>query len=786
MKHKKSTLIKSLITWICTGISCVAIMLAALFVPRSSSLPQEVDFTLTTEGGGTVEITRGAKEVYHIGDEVTISATPNDNYKFVAWVDLLNENKNEIISTESTYSFVLERNVSIVGVFYITTDMPIYLHIPTELGELELLYEAKENEKLWLSLEPITRENWTWGGWYLDETYTNELNEENFTAYIDKDPSPTEIHIYAKMTREEVNVNFVFYVVNGEKEVATDVTNPNVGPFYKGTTLELQPATKANDATYAYHFDSYYVDEELTTVYTPITLTNDITVYGKFTRENITTHIVTWEVEGSIVETDNNVVYNGTPEYNGEEPVKAADAQYTYTFKGWKIEGTADSALVDLTTYKVIEDVKFVAVFEGSVNQYTIKFVDFNDNELKSETLNYGDTPTAPEATPNHGGAKEYPGQTNTFYDDEKVYTFTGWNAEIVAVTGDTTYKATYTERSLESYRYTIIAKGGALDGLTLVSGRALELHETIKPKQIKIGGEKYDALYYLDDTLTTEATDAEIRNNLNTTDTIKIYAKLTQVVTPTMAEPLVNINAKLGITLTEAQLPSPSTEGLVALEVLDNTNTPIRAAYKPSATDYVTLKATYDTVDNADNAYIAYKVSDIEGVAYFEVDPCDGESFFTIKIMKAEEVTTPEYSVTEITFGETKYTQTTANFKSKFSDVNKTGMNITPDCGSKVYWDKSGSMVKLGSGSSTVTDTWISFTFESNIKISKVVVTAMTGKDSDKVDMTINDIGEQQVTSTIDDYIYEITESNVVKVGTKTASKAFYISKIQFFYTVA
>ena len=48
------TLIKSLITWICTGISCVAIMLAALFVPRSSSLPQEVDFTLTTEGGGTV------------------------------------------------------------------------------------------------------------------------------------------------------------------------------------------------------------------------------------------------------------------------------------------------------------------------------------------------------------------------------------------------------------------------------------------------------------------------------------------------------------------------------------------------------------------------------------------------------------------------------------------------------------------------------------------------------------------------------------------------------------
>ena len=70
--------------------------------------------------------------MYHIGDEVTISATPNDNYKFVAWVDLLNENKNEIISTESTYSFVLERNVSIAGVFYITTDMPIYLHIPTE------------------------------------------------------------------------------------------------------------------------------------------------------------------------------------------------------------------------------------------------------------------------------------------------------------------------------------------------------------------------------------------------------------------------------------------------------------------------------------------------------------------------------------------------------------------------------------------------------------------------------------------------------------------------------
>ncbi len=66
-----------------------------------------------------------------------------------------------------------------------------------------------------------------------------------------------------------------------------------------------------------------------------------------------------------------------------------------------------------------------------TVNKYTVTFKNYNGETLKTETLDYGATPVAPE-TP----AKPY--------DDDNHYTFKSWDKEIATVTGDVTYTAEF------------------------------------------------------------------------------------------------------------------------------------------------------------------------------------------------------------------------------------------------------------------------------------------------------------------------------------------------------
>lgn len=66
-----------------------------------------------------------------------------------------------------------------------------------------------------------------------------------------------------------------------------------------------------------------------------------------------------------------------------------------------------------------------------TLNKYAVTFKNYNGETLKTETLDYGATPVAPE-TP----AKPY--------DDDNHYTFKSWDKEIATVTGDVTYTAEF------------------------------------------------------------------------------------------------------------------------------------------------------------------------------------------------------------------------------------------------------------------------------------------------------------------------------------------------------
>ena len=186
--------------------------------------------------------------------------------------------------------------------------------------------------------------------------------------------------------------------------------------------------TKAADAQYTYTFKGWTPKVK--------TVTGDA-VYTAVYEKAVNKYTVTWKNDdGSVLRTDKNVEYGTMPNY-GANPTKAADAQYTYTFKGWtpKIE-------------TVTGDAVYTAVYDKAVNKYTIKWVNWDDSEVRTDTeVAYGTELEAP-ANPTREADAEY------------TYTFAGWTPEVETVTGDATYQATYTKEA-NTYTLTYDLDGG-------------------------------------------------------------------------------------------------------------------------------------------------------------------------------------------------------------------------------------------------------------------------------------------------------------------------------------
>ena len=137
----------------------------------------------------------------------------------------------------------------------------------------------------------------------------------------------------------------------------------------------------------------------------------------------VKTYTVTWvNWDGTVLETDTDVEYNSDPRYDGKNPTREADAQYTYTFKGW-----------DKPLEKVTKDVTYTAVYEETINKYTVTWVNWDDTNLEVDK----DVP--------YGADPEYDGDTPTKAADAQYsYKFAGWDPAVSPVTGDVTYKAQF------------------------------------------------------------------------------------------------------------------------------------------------------------------------------------------------------------------------------------------------------------------------------------------------------------------------------------------------------
>ena len=256
---------------------------------------------------------------------------------------------------------------------------------------------------------------WTVEGNTVTETYkygeiptfkgsTDKAGNAQFTyTFAGWDTEPVAVvgdAAYTATYTETLNKYTITWIVDGVS-TTTEVEYGKV-PSFDGTPV------KAPDAQYTYTFSGW----------TPavVAVTGDATYTATFTSEPNTVSII-FKVDGQ-ADVTLVVKIGETPVYPNGTPVKAADAQYTYTFKGW-----------DKTIAAATEDTVYTAVFTATLNKYTVTWV--VGDKTVTEQVEYGTIPS-------------FNGSTDKAADAQYTYTFKGWDKTLAAVEGDVTYTAQY------------------------------------------------------------------------------------------------------------------------------------------------------------------------------------------------------------------------------------------------------------------------------------------------------------------------------------------------------
>ena len=259
-------------------------------------------------------------------------------------------------------------------------------------------------------------------GWYLDKNLSQKVKfPYSVTGNVD---------FYAKYMEEQGYS--VTYVLNGGKW-----NNTSVYDHYENDVVYVTSTVPTKEG---YTFKGWTYSEDDSKTYQKGNSfkmpAKDVTLKAQW---NINKYTVKWvDDDETTLIYQKDYEYGAMPQFEGVEPTKAADAQYTYTFKGWNKDYT-----------EVKGNQTYVAVYEKTTNKYTVKWVDEDGTTLiDQKDYEYGAIPKFEGVEPTKAADAQY------------TYTFKGWDKDYTEVKGNQTYVAVY-EKTTNKYNVTYDLDGG-------------------------------------------------------------------------------------------------------------------------------------------------------------------------------------------------------------------------------------------------------------------------------------------------------------------------------------
>jgi len=304
----------------------------------SAAFLREVELTVDEPAGqGTIRVDGDEineypyTEVFGEGEEVTMSASPEEGWMFGRWTGDVEDDENEIV-------LVMDSNKSVSARFEELDEYELTINIEGEgtTEPSEGTHTYTEGEEVTVSASP--EEGWLFGGWTGDVSG----GEEQLTLTMDSDKSVTALF--------EVREYGLDVFTEGEGSVNVD---PEQESYEHGTRVELT-AVPEEDWEFARWTGDASGDEEQLT----LTMDSHKSVTAWFEEEEEPTYNLTINVEGEGTTDPSEGTY--TYEEGTEVSVTAAPGD-GWRFEGWTGDYTGEEEEITVT---MDEDKEVTANFE--------------------------------------------------------------------------------------------------------------------------------------------------------------------------------------------------------------------------------------------------------------------------------------------------------------------------------------------------------------------------------------------------------------------------------------
>lgn len=419
----RTTIVTVSVSGITKTINCTQVEADKFTIKISALTTNSSGTTITNVGDCSIgsSATGGVKEgTYYRDTQVTLTAkAAPTGYDFVGWYEGSN-----LVSTSLSFVVTLTANRTLVAKYKIKSYTVNATSEDTNKGTVSLAGQTVEHGANAIVVA-TPKPAYNFAGWYNGTTKVSSNASYTFavTANISltaKFTIKTFTTTTANSTGGTASVNKSSVEYGGSAIwTATPSTGYNFSKWSNGSTINPMTVSKITANTHI----------------TPVFVLKSYTV--------------TWNPNGGTVDPTSTTKTHGSTLGTLPTPTRAADAQYTYTFKGWFTAATGGTQISASTT--VTGNVTYYAQWTATLRSYTATF-----------NGNGGGTPIPSTIT------KTYGSELGTLPTCSRTgYTFLGWYtassggtkiSSATKITGTVTY---YAQWSINSYTLTYNVNGG-------------------------------------------------------------------------------------------------------------------------------------------------------------------------------------------------------------------------------------------------------------------------------------------------------------------------------------